>query len=169
MTTTSEDFLAHYVTAEGDIFELTEELANFLEHAGVKGMKWGVRKAETSVAKPATRMSLDAHKAQQAKAKAKASGLNSLSNKELKSLIERHNLEQQHAKLNPSKSDKAKKLLIEVLEKEGKTQVSKYVSKAANAAIGAGVTALVSRGAASGVARVAASSASKGIPRFPVI
>lgn len=77
-----------------------------LEHAGVKGMKWGVRRKERSKLKQGP--SDDAKTAHKALVKSKISGVEALSNKELKNLNERLNLEQSYARLsyNPGKLKK---------------------------------------------------------------
>lgn len=86
-----------------------------LEHYGIKGMKWGVRKnGPTDVvvkATPGKRVrtkggkfhepSEDAIRAAVAKQKARKSKVDSLSNKELQDLVQRMNLEQQYNRLDP--------------------------------------------------------------------
>lgn len=89
----------------------------FFQHFGVKGMKWGVRRDESSgpeavVAKttPGRRVKTSGGKRQEAsedairvaayRQKAKKSTIDSLSNKELQDLISRMNLEQQYIRLH---------------------------------------------------------------------
>lgn len=96
------------------------DLEDFLSHYGVPGMKWGRRKGEAvSTGKSAEGSgkgaSEDATKATKLKTQAKKSGSDSLSNKELKDLVERMNLEQQYNKLNPSKQSAGKKFARELL------------------------------------------------------
>lgn len=69
------------------------EVENFLEHYGVKGMQWGVRKVSRS------KTVSDDHKRAKELRKRK---LSSLSNQEIKTLNERRNLEENHARLNPN-------------------------------------------------------------------
>lgn len=112
----------------------------FLEHHGVKGMKWGERKANRQastgklvVSKPGARndvtvtqrkargltttggkhasASLDAQRAAAGKQYIKKSGVHSLSNKELKEVIERMNLEQQYVRLNTPQKKQGKSFL----------------------------------------------------------
>jgi 2'-5' RNA ligase len=89
-----------------------------LEHFGVKGMKWGVRRADKSDSTESA--SEDARAAKEATTKLKSSGVKSLSNKELKDLVERMSLEQRYSTLVADKSknspvnrghDKVKKTL----------------------------------------------------------
>lgn len=77
-----------------------------LKHYGVKGMRWGKRKAAT----PGTP---DAERAKELKTRAVKEGTKSLSNRELQDLVTRMNLEQQYSRLNPkTKSDGQKFLEI---------------------------------------------------------
>ena len=107
-----------------------------LEHIGVKGMKWGVRKARKAERVRAT-SSTDARVAGDALAKAKKSGLHTLSNAELQSMVTRMNLEQQYSRLKPpSKTSKALKLVNEMLMSVGKQQVAKVANDVAAKQIG---------------------------------
>lgn len=89
-----------------------------LEHYGVKGMKWGVRRSDAELSKgkmgkksdekPA-RKSGDAKKAASSKGKASTKGVDSLTNKELKDLNERLNLEANYKRMNPAQQSMASK------------------------------------------------------------
>lgn len=71
-------------------------------HYGVLGMKWGVRRGRSSGSskkRRASKMSDDARNA----AKLKKKRVSELSNAELRWLNDRQQLEQNHARLNPSK------------------------------------------------------------------
>lgn len=70
------------------------EVEDFLEHYGVKGMQWGVRKSARS-----SHPQSDDHKTAKA---LQSRHRSSLSNHELKTLNERRNLEQNYNRLNPS-------------------------------------------------------------------
>ena len=82
-----------------------------LEHYGIKGMKWGVRKNRVSgpssaPAKSKSTISPDVKRVSEIKSKVKSKGRDSLSNDEMKDLVKRMNLEQQYSNLNPSKAKK---------------------------------------------------------------
>lgn len=81
--------------------------ASFLEHYGVKGMKWGVRRAASQLG-AARPKSDDALVANAAKRKARVKGLDSLSNKELKDLSTRLNLETQVSSLSKKRNTLAR-------------------------------------------------------------
>lgn len=69
----------------------------FMEHAGIKGMKWGVRKRDSSSGTPA---SADGSKVEAIRTTAKTAGTNSLSNKQLQTAIDRMRLEKQYSELS---------------------------------------------------------------------
>lgn len=79
----------------------------YVEHHGVKGQRWGVRRSGRALSKGAhtSRTSSDFKTAQKLRNKKP----HELSNKQLKTLNERLNLEQQHARLNPSTVEKGRK------------------------------------------------------------
>lgn len=109
-----------------------QEVDDILEHYGIKGMRWGVRRTPTELAgptpitinaKPGKKIvttggknlpvSEDAKQAAVIKQKARASGAQSLSNDEMRILVTRMNLEQQYAKLNPKQVSLGEKFLKE--------------------------------------------------------
>lgn len=97
---------------------------DILQHYGVKGMKWGVRRSQSELAS-APSVSDDSTKAAAIRSKAQAGGTRSLSNAELRVINERMNLEQQYAGLvgrEPSRIDR------------GHNQVKKSLSLAKTAA-----------------------------------
>jgi hypothetical protein len=95
--------------------KIEETLNQILEHYGTKGMKWGVRKKNVPKQGP----SADAKSAHRHLIKATVSGPQALTNKQLKEVNERLNLEQNYAKLsyNPS----AAKKILDTVFKTGKT------------------------------------------------
>lgn len=112
-----------------------------LAHYGVKGMKWGVRKSRKSSGP----VSEDARVARKAQAKLKKTGVKSLSNKELQSVINRMNLERQYSTLNPSAVKKGNKAVKGILGVAG--TVSSIVALANSPAGKAVKTALKNKAA----------------------
>lgn len=114
--------------AEDDFLSVADFGGEFLEHFGVKGMRWGVRRkpgADGKVTdvvvtqkKPGTRVSaegghnqpahVDAIAAATARQKARASTLDALSNHEMQTMIKRMQLEQQYSQLMAQKASKSK-------------------------------------------------------------
>jgi hypothetical protein len=103
-----------------------ENAHSFLEHYGIKGMRWGKRKASsddgssstssvqaTPIEKP--KASADASAVSTYKSRVAAGGVDALSTKELQQLVNRQNLEQQYAKLNPAPMTAGQKFMSETL------------------------------------------------------
>jgi hypothetical protein len=101
---------------------------DFLSHYGVKGMRWGRRKAssddvsssrlrltEAPVEKPPS--SADATAVRTYKSRLAEGGIDALSTKELQQLVNRQNLEQQYAKLNPEPMSNGEKFITDTLPK----------------------------------------------------
>lgn len=119
---------------------MAETLDELLEHYGVKGMHWGVRKnrSDSGPSSP------DAKRAKVHASTVKTHGTKALSNKELQELVTRMNLERQFATLHQqSKKENpgikfAKELLIQVgKEQAGKLareQIAKQLAKGLAAA-----------------------------------
>jgi hypothetical protein len=90
----------------------------FLEHYGIRGMKWGQRKDKggSSSSPPEHHaVSEDAKTAKVLGAKVKAGGTKALSNKELRALVDRMNLEQNFAKVNTPAAKKKNPVLAGVV------------------------------------------------------
>lgn len=104
-------------------------MSDVIEHYGVRGMRWGVRRARRVHETAST----DAKTASNAYAKLKKHGIHTLSNNEIRSIVERMNLERQYSSIAPqSKSKRAAKAAAkfsgDVLVGVGKQQATKIVS-----------------------------------------
>jgi hypothetical protein len=114
---------------------MDEHVDEFLEHFGVKGMKWGVRKRRDS-----SPGSSDYERASAAKNVAKTKGTKALSNEELQALVNRMNLEQQYSRLQgPSAGTQfrrgATKFVVSTIADIGKQQIRNLASQAVTDAV----------------------------------
>lgn len=99
---------------------------NFLEHYGVKGMKWGVRrKNHGGLSKTEFKKSQDRQRAERLMRK----GAKALSNQELKDVNNRLNLEQNYNRMNPSPISKGRKAAQEIITTIGVATTMYSLSK----------------------------------------
>ena len=80
---------------------------SFLEHHGIKGMKWGQRKRSRSSGHPEHDDAPEHTRARELHSVAKAKGTRKLTNKDLEDLNKRLNLEQNYANLNVKTKQKS--------------------------------------------------------------
>jgi hypothetical protein len=100
----------------------------FLEHFGVKGMHWGVRRSRGAVSDhPA---SPDAVRAKATADTIKKHGLAAVSTADLQHLVSRQNLEKQHGSLNPEHVNAGRKAVTDLVLQIGKQEAGKLASKA---------------------------------------
>lgn len=120
---------AHRSNAGGTLEELDETLAHF----GIKGMRWGFKKA------PSGPPSDDSKRAGELASRVKTGGTRNLSNKELQDLVTRINLEQQYSKLSEQgkKKNPVGKFAADLLLTIGKQQVTKIASDMAGKKVAA--------------------------------
>lgn len=130
-----------------------------LEHFGIKGMHWGVRRQRADdgrVRGPSkstrSHVSPDAARAQKSHVIVKAKGVEALSNQDLQHLVNRMNLEQQFSRLTaePSTASKAgtrlktgQKAIKEVI---GVALMAKQVHEIANSAMVRDIKTAIEKG-----------------------
>ena len=131
---------------------MSQTVEGVLEHYGVKGMKWGVRRSPVELArayntrrKATTKVSVtkgkgkqgvrtsggrnqktvaDAHRAAVIKQKARANTTDVLTNKELKAAIERMDLERRYNQLDPAQESLGRQLTKVILNNLGQKQAN---------------------------------------------
>lgn len=113
---------------------MSDRAEQFLEHFGVKGMKWGVKRTK----KQLHPVSADHSHAQGIKAKGKNSGVKALSNKDIQDYMSRLNLERQFKGTTPS--GRAGAFLSSILVGVGKQQATSVVNTAASRAVSDGMS-----------------------------
>lgn len=131
----------------------TVELDDILEHYGIKGMKWGVRRTDAQLARargkkfketPKNMQSKDAKKAKSVKEKVKTQGIDALSNDELQELTRRINLESNYNRLSEPTKKKGKSKVKQIQKAAATVQAAKTFAKSpAGQAIAAAITASV--------------------------
>jgi len=121
---------------------------NFIEHFGVKGMRWGVSRSKAAIAKDSgggdSKGESNKAKAPAAK-KASTAGnsrnpkkaMEDMSDKELKDYVNRLNMEQQYARMQPTPlSRKAAKFAGDIIVGVAKQQITNALSNEVGKQIG---------------------------------
>jgi hypothetical protein len=96
-----------------------DDVLDFLEHHGVKGMHWGIRHDPKTGRARSGKSSYSTSSEAKAAAKLRSRPVSSLSNQELKTLNERGKLEQNYHRLNPSTIKKGEHVVKRILEVGG--------------------------------------------------
>lgn len=134
---------------EDDFLEQMDDVADFLAHYGVVGMKWGRRRS--GLVKEGA--SADATKVNEIHSRVKAhKSTRPLSNKELQDAITRMNLEQQYSKLSggldKTRRQKTADFISKLITDSGKQAVTQVVGNEVKGQVQAQVNAQKARAAA---------------------
>lgn len=106
-----------------------------LEHYGIKGMKWGVRRSDAQLARAKKKKDRDYQESGDSKKTRalKTKSLSEMSNKELETVTRRLQLEKQYKSATKQEKSKGRKFVEEVLVDSAKvalkSQVQKQMSK----------------------------------------
>jgi hypothetical protein len=102
-------------------------VGSILEHFGIKGMRWGIRRENPSGS--ASPPSSDVQRVRAAQAKINRGDTSALSNKELQDVVTRMNLDQQYSRLSSAKRNAGAKMAQEIVMSIAKEQLKNYLSK----------------------------------------
>lgn len=117
-------------TVVNSVLQQSDTNEEILEHFGIKGMKWGVRRSN-----PSAEPSSDAARSDAAVSKLRKDGLKALSNEELQTVVTRLNLEQNFNKVRPrTATEKTAKFMRDLLLQIGKEEFNKAARDAAGSA-----------------------------------
>lgn len=127
----------------------TAAIESILEHHGVKGMRWGVRREKSSsvtVSDKRKRVKTrgghglpahsDAVRARKIGQRGRSSGLKALSNEELNEFSKRLTLEQNVKRLQYQDAPLAKKFVLTLVGKTGQQQAQEVANQQASKAVG---------------------------------
>jgi hypothetical protein len=114
-------------TSDSDGTGRVTPVENFLEHFGVKGMRWGASRGGAAKEGP----SQDSVTAQTLRTRAKKSKPKALTNAELQTAINRMNLEQQFKRLSTNERPVVTRFIASTMLEIGKREVQQAVAKKA--------------------------------------
>lgn len=114
---------------------------NNLQHHGIKGQKWGVRRFQnkdgslTAVGRKRQRQNDDGPVHEDHSKSHNAKSVKSMSDKELRDRINRLNMERQYAQLTATEKSMGRKIVSEVLLNVGKELAKEYLKNYAKKGI----------------------------------
>lgn len=112
----------------------------YLEHHGILGMKWGIRRSEAELARTRGRFKRSEDKQEKANRKTDVKNRRTMSDADLKKRIERLKMEREFKNLTEDDLAPGKKCVSEILSSSGKKVASIAVAGAMSYAIKALMT-----------------------------
>jgi len=118
-------------------------VGEFLEHHGVKGMRWGVRRSRSRVTKSSSKKSGGRTTFQKSPSR--------LTDAQLNTRIKRMELEKKYKDLNKKDTSEGKKFGADILKSSGKQVATTLIAGAALVAIGAALSKKMNPGTAQAI------------------
>lgn len=112
----------------------------YLEHHGIKGMKWGVRRSESQLSRARGNSKSSVEERERANRKNAVKNRRTMSDTELKKRIERLKLEREFKNLTESDLAPGRKCVSEILASSGKKVATAAAAGAMSYAIKAAMT-----------------------------
>ena len=103
----------------------------YLEHFGVKGMRWGVRREKDSSGRRPP-INSEAARAAEIHTQVRKYGTSTVSNKDLQALVTRLNLERQYSNLDQKQVSSGRKYIASTLKNVGQQQAQSFANQYAN-------------------------------------
>ena len=119
-----------------DEAEQSDELEEFLEHYGVKGMRWGVHRSRSARRKASGKPDNGPKaKPKQASSTPKKKSVKDMTDEELKAAVQRIELERKYSQLAPSTKSKGAQAAKKFMAKNGEAIAGRFLQEAAAVAI----------------------------------
>lgn len=107
-----------------------------LQHYGVLGMRWGIRKDRSGGSSRRSKGTVNPSEDSKRATSLRSKNVSEMSNNELRELINRMNLEQQYSNLlNSPQKKKGQNIVKDILKEVGKEVAKEYIKKGVQSGI----------------------------------